>query len=89
MSSIPLLIARIGAMRKSWRRASRCGARVAQLEQSRASGVVTNEIFTGARNTLLSQKAELAEILEKEADLEGQIVSVQAEHDARMPSFGC
>lgn len=88
VSSIPLLIAAHRRHEEILEESiALWEARVAQLEQSRASGVVTNEIFTGARNTLLSQKAELAEILEKEADLEGQIVSVQAEHDAAHAQF--
>lgn len=62
-------------------------ARVAQMEQTRGSGVVTDDEFTAAQNTLSNQRAELAEILEKEADLEGQIVAVQAEHDAAHGRF--
>jgi hypothetical protein len=48
---------------------------------------VTGEELTTAQNTLALQRAELAEILEKEADLEGQIVSAQAEHDAAHARF--
>ncbi len=62
-------------------------SRIAQLEKSRASGAVTDAEFTAAQNTLAEQRAELAEILEKEADLEGQIASAQAEHDAAHGQF--
>ncbi len=62
-------------------------ARVAQLEQSRASGAVTDDEFSSAQNTLAQQRAELAEVLEKEADLEGQIAAARAEHDAAHVRF--
>ncbi|MDX2199469.1 MAG: hypothetical protein SF069_10930 [Phycisphaerae bacterium] len=62
-------------------------SRVATLAESGASGVVTVEERTSAQNTLATQRAELAEILEKEADLAGQIVSAQAEHDAEHARF--
>ncbi len=61
--------------------------RVAQLERTRSAGVVSVDEYTIARNTLSIQRAELAEILEKEADLEGQIASAQAEHDAAHGRF--
>jgi multidrug resistance efflux pump len=61
--------------------------RVEQLETSESSGVVTSHELTAARSTLSQQRAELAEILEKEADLEGQIVAAQAEHDAAHARF--
>lgn len=88
VSSIPLLIA---AHRRHEeileKNIAMWETRVAQLDQSRAAGVVTVEEFTNAQNTLATQRAELAEILEKEADLEGQIVAVQAEHDAAHARF--
>ncbi|GMU36683.1 MAG: HlyD family efflux transporter periplasmic adaptor subunit [Planctomycetota bacterium] len=62
-------------------------ARVAQLQPSHDAGVVTIEELTSARNTLSQQRAELAEILEKEADLEGQVAAAQAEHDAAHARF--
>lgn len=62
-------------------------SRVEQLQQTQSSGVVSAEEFTLAQNTLSTQRAELAEILEKEADLEGQIVAAQAEHDAAHARF--
>jgi len=43
--------------------------RVNQLEASRATGVVTDEDFAQARGTLATTRAELAEVLEKEAEL--------------------
>jgi multidrug resistance efflux pump len=62
-------------------------ARLAQMERTRATGAVSEAEFTSAQNTVLAQRAELAEILEKEADLEGQIAAVQAEHDAAHARF--
>lgn len=61
--------------------------RVAQLQASQGSGVVTANEVTNVQATLAEQRAELAEILEKEADLEGQIVAAQAEHDAAHGRF--
>jgi len=61
--------------------------RVEQLQQTQSSGVVSADDYTNAQNTLAIQRAELAEILEKEADLEGQIVAAQAEHDAAHARF--
>ena len=62
-------------------------SRVVQLEQTQSAGVVSAEELTSAQNTLSLQRAELAEILEKEADLAGQIVAAQAEHDAAHARF--
>ncbi len=62
--------------------------RVEQLEQTHSSGVVSADELTSSHNMLATQRAELAEILEKEADLQGQIVAVQAEHDAAHARFG-
>ncbi len=61
--------------------------RVEQLEQSESSGVVSVHEVTDVKSRLAQQRAELAEILEKEADLQGQIVSAQAEHDAAHARF--
>jgi len=61
--------------------------RVEQLEQSERSGAVSANEVTIAQNTLSTQRAELAEILEREADLEGQIATAQAEHDAAHARF--
>lgn len=88
VASIPLLIAahrRHEAILESnialWEE------RIAQLEKSRASGAVTGDEFVAAQNTLALHRAELAEVLEKEADLEGQIASAHAEHDAAHMQF--
>lgn len=62
-------------------------ARVEQLEASVLSGAITGDEFTSAQNALSMQRAELAEILEKEADLQGQVVAAQAEHDAAHARF--
>ncbi len=61
--------------------------RVAQLEQTHNSGVVSADEMTSSHSMLATQRAELAEIMEKEADLEGQIVAAQAEHDAAHARF--
>lgn len=61
--------------------------RVARLDETRNSGMVSADEYILAQNTLSNQRAELAEILEKEADLQGQIVSAQAEHDAAHARF--
>ncbi len=61
--------------------------RVRQLEQTQSSGIVSVDELTTAQNILATQQAELAEILEKEADLQGQIVAAQAEHDAAHARF--
>ncbi len=61
--------------------------RVEQLEKSQGMGVTSVDDITQARSTLAAQQADLAEILEKEADLEGQITSAQAEHDAAHARF--
>lgn len=56
--------------------------RVAQLEASRASGVVTDEEFAQARATLTTTRAELAEVLEKEAELKLRAAQNRAELSA-------
>jgi len=61
--------------------------RVEQLEQTHSSGVVSANELTSAHSMLATQRADLAEILEKEADLQGQIVAAQAEHDAAHARF--
>jgi multidrug efflux pump subunit AcrA (membrane-fusion protein) len=53
--------------------------RVDQLESSRASGVVTDEDFAQARGTLATSRAELAEVLEKEAELKLRQAQIEAE----------
>ena len=61
--------------------------KVQRLEESHTSGAISSDVFTSAQNTLSMQRAELAEVLEKEADLQGQIVAAQAEHDAAHARF--
>jgi len=61
--------------------------RVGQLEQMHDAGVVSADELTSSQNMLATQRADLAEILEKEADLQGQIIAAQAEHDAAHARF--
>jgi multidrug resistance efflux pump len=61
--------------------------RVEQLQESNASGVVSANEFASAQNMLSTQRAELAEILEKEAELKAQIIAAHAEHDAAHAQF--
>ncbi len=57
--------------------------RVEQLEASRATGVVTDEDFAQARGTLANTRADLAEVLEKEAELKLRAAQVRAELSAQ------
>jgi hypothetical protein len=57
-------------------------ARVAQLESSRATGVVTDEEIAQARATLAGTRSDLAEVLEKEAELRLREAQIAAEHVA-------
>lgn len=61
--------------------------RVAQLGEPHASGVVSIDEITAARSTLAEKRAELAEVLEKEAELEAQSAAAQADHDAAHARF--
>lgn len=61
--------------------------RVEQLDQTRASGVVTAEEYTVAQTTLASQRAQLSETLEKEAELQASSADAQAQHDAAHARF--
>lgn len=61
--------------------------RVRQLEESHTSGVVSVDEMTAAQSKLAEKRAELAEVLEKEAELEAQNVSAQADHDAAHARF--
>jgi multidrug efflux pump subunit AcrA (membrane-fusion protein) len=56
--------------------------RVEQLKTGRASGVVTDEDFAQARVTLATTRAELAEILEKEAELKLRAAQAHSELNA-------
>lgn len=61
--------------------------RVARLEQAAASGVVTDEEFAQARASLARSRAELSEVLEKEAELEARRIEVQSELAAAQERF--
>jgi len=61
--------------------------RVAQLGEPHASGVVSMDEITAARNTLAEKRADLAEVLEREAELEAQSAGAQADHDAAHARF--
>ncbi len=61
--------------------------RVQQLEKSRGAGVVTDEEFAQARAALATTRADLAEVLEKEAELHSRRIEVQAELNASRERF--
>jgi hypothetical protein len=61
--------------------------RVEQLERTRKSGVITEEEFSRVRSTLATNRAELAETLEKEAELNARRVEVDAERNAARERF--
>lgn len=56
--------------------------RIQQLDQNRASGVVTLDEYTAAQTTLAANRSGLAEVLEKEAELEAQRIETEAQLDA-------
>ena len=62
-------------------------SRLAQVEKTAASGAVSVADLTGIKNTLATKRAELAEVLEKEAELEAQSATARAEHDAAHARF--
>lgn len=61
--------------------------RLAQVEKSAASGAVSVADLTGIKNTLATKRADLAETLEKEAELLAQSATARAEHDAAHARF--
>lgn len=61
--------------------------RVQQLEQTRDTGAVTAEEFAQARAALATTRAELAEVMEKEAEQHSRKVEVQAEPNASQECF--
>lgn len=61
--------------------------RVEQLGRAHETGVVSIDEMTAAQNTLADKRAELAEVLEKEAELESQSAAAQADHDAAHARF--
>jgi multidrug resistance efflux pump len=56
--------------------------RVRQLEKGQGSGVISAETFAQARGTLSQNRSDLAEVMEKEAELEARRVEVEAELSA-------
>lgn len=56
--------------------------RVKQVEESRASGVVSVDELTNIQNSLATKRADLAEVLKKKAELEAQSITARADHDA-------
>lgn len=62
-------------------------SRLAQVEKTAASGAVSVAELTGIKNTLATKRAELAEVLEKEAELQAQSATARAEHDAAHARF--
>lgn len=62
-------------------------SRLGQIEKTASTGVVSVADLTGIKNTLATKRAELAEILEKEAELEAQSATARAEHDAAHARF--
>lgn len=61
--------------------------RVEQLEQSRDTGVITAEEFAQARAVLATTRAELAEVLEKEAELQARKVEIKAQLNGARERF--
>ena len=61
--------------------------RVEQLDQTRASGVVSADEFTVASNSLGMQRAQLAEAVEKQAELKAQNTETQTELVASKARF--
>lgn len=61
--------------------------RVHQLDETRSSGVVTLDGYIAAQTTLATARANLAEVLEKEAELEAQRIETQAQLGAAQSRF--
>ncbi|HMQ15389.1 MAG TPA: hypothetical protein PKC49_05385 [Phycisphaerae bacterium] len=61
--------------------------RVAQLERGGGAGVITAEEFARARSALAASRVELAEVLEKQAELEARHVETEAELAAAHERF--
>jgi len=61
--------------------------RVDQLDQTRASGVVSADEFTVASNSLGMQRAQLAEAVEKQAEMKAQNTQTQTELQASKARF--
>lgn len=56
--------------------------RVKQLDDTRGSGVITLDEYTSAQTTLAANRADLAEVLEKQAELEAQRIETDAQLSA-------
>jgi len=61
--------------------------RVEQLEETRDSGVITAEEFAQARAVTATTRAELAEVLEKEAELQARKIEVEAQLNGARERF--
>jgi len=87
-ASIPSLMAAHGRHEESLRYSvTLWETRVEQLDQSRASGVVSANDFTAAANSLGMQRAQLAEAVEKQAELTAQNTETQTELQAAKARF--
>jgi len=62
-------------------------SRINQVEKTAPSGVVSVADLTNLKNTLATKRAELAEVLEKEAELGALSATARAEHDAAHARF--
>lgn len=56
--------------------------RVRQLEKGQGTGVISAETFAQARGTLSQNRSDLAQVMEKEAELEARRVEVESELSA-------
>lgn len=62
-------------------------SRLSQVEKSASAGAVSVDELTNVKNSLATKRAELAEVLEKEAELEALSATARAEHDAAHSRF--
>lgn len=86
--SIPVLLAAHHKHEESLRTsADLWEKRVEQLDQTKVAGVISSEEVTSARSTFATQKAQLAEVLEKEAELEAQRIETEAQLGAAKARF--
>ncbi len=87
-ASIPSLMDAHGKHEESLRQSvALWEKRVEQLEQTRATGVVSADEFTVASNSLGMQRAQLAEAVEKQAELNAQKAETQTELVASKARF--
>lgn len=61
--------------------------RIAQLDKSRGSGVLTADEYALAQTSLATHRSQLAELLEKKAELEAQRVETKSQLDAARSKF--